>query len=294
MDLPTTPDVGVAAPEFMVSAQSLPLPSGIYAFTVRGRAAAPETEGFAVPAVQIGLAPTIPQGSATFLTGPATCEHWLVRNGDVVVVRIDSEGATLLLTSLRPATSAPLTVDVRRLDATDMPSRPMSTAEAATAASTSPALVERVLHAEVLTHIRNHGDMVFFDGWAGFIGQQLSIEGFAIKPLEELTASMIEYKTVGMSGAESSWASDGTFCGARGAGLPLLGFAIRLKSGADEFYDCQYSGSFVSGEIVGPLGNGALCCSAIRDDPLDGIQLRIVDRRPLASPVASGVGILRS
>jgi hypothetical protein len=218
--------------------------------------------------------------------GPGTGERWLARNGDVVVVRVDAAETMLLLTSLRPFTSAPLTIDVRRLDATGFPES--AKAEEVTAAPS----VERVLSAEILLHVRNRGDVVFFDGWAGFVGQQSWVEGFGIKPLEEIAPSMIEYRAVTSDAEDGPWTADGEFCGSRSAASPLIGFAVRLKPEADELYDCQYSGSFLSGAVVGPLCNGQICRSAERDDPLDGIYLRIVERRALTTPAVSGVAAL--
>jgi hypothetical protein len=293
MDTPSASDAGVAAPELMVSAQSLQLPAGIYAFTVRQSGPAPAHNVFAVPAVQVGLPPAaMPGAPVAFLTGPGTCENWLVRNGDVVVVRIDGNGTTLLLTSLRPADCDPLTVDVRRLDAREVASGGGQAAGEISPDRRTPALVEHVLRIEILAYVQDIGDMVFLDGWAGLLEQERWIEGFAVRPLEEIAANMIEYKTISANGIESAWTSDGAFCGGRGIGSPLVGFAMRLKPGADELYDCQYNGSFRSGAIVGPTGNGAFCRSTIADDPLDGIQLRIIARRALASPLASGVGTL--
>jgi hypothetical protein len=284
-------DAGVVAPELMVSAQSLQLPAGIYAFTVRHSDAATLSEGFAVPAVQIGLPPAKASASVTFLTGPGTCEHWLTRNGDVVVVRIDGDGATLLLTSLRSMDREPLTVDLRRLDATELA---QGVVTGMASGHGSPTLIERVLHFEILAHVQGVGDVVFLDGWAGLRGQQRWIEGFVVKPLEQIAAQMIEYKTISANGVESAWVSGGEFCGSRRMGVPLVGFAMRLKAGANEFYHCEYSGSFLSGATVGPAANGEWCRSTTADDPLDGIQLRIVERGALASPIASGVGVLSS
>ena len=62
-------------------------------------------------------------------------------------------------------------------------------------------------------------------------------------------------------------------------GVPLVGFAIRLKaSAAAAGYDCEYSGFFQSGAIVGPLRNGAPCRSSVANDPLEGLQIRVRKR----------------
>ena len=67
--------------------------------------------------------------------------------------------------------------------------------------------------------------------------------------------------------------------------MPLLGFAVRLKPPSDsQLYDCEYSGAFVSGAVVGPCRNGAPCVSTQADDPLEAIQRRIVERRDAVGP----------
>ncbi len=53
-------------------------------------------------------------------------------------------------------------------------------------------------------------------------------------------------------------------------------------------YDCEYSGYYRSGVTVGPLRNGAPCRSTVANDPLEGIQIRIV-KRPKAAAVPGKV-----
>jgi hypothetical protein len=73
-------------------------------------------------------------------------------------------------------------------------------------------------------------------------------------------------------------------CGTKGMSVPLVGFAVRLKSGAaTAAYDCEYSGYFQSRVTVGPLRNGAPCRSTVANDPLEGIQVRLVRRAVVQS-----------
>jgi hypothetical protein len=73
---------------------------------------------------------------------------------------------------------------------------------------------------------------------------------------------------------------------------PLLGFAIRLKpSPAAAAYDCEYSGYFASGLVVGPVRNGVPCRSSVASDPLEGIQVRLVKRSATMLP---GVVVVRN
>jgi hypothetical protein len=68
-------------------------------------------------------------------------------------------------------------------------------------------------------------------------------------------------------------------CGTKGMAVPLVGFAVRLKSSPKAAsYDCEYSAYFKSGQTVGPLKNGAPCRSTVANDPLEGIQVRILKR----------------
>ena len=68
-------------------------------------------------------------------------------------------------------------------------------------------------------------------------------------------------------------------------GIPLTAFSMRLKPSATTAqYDCEYSGRFLSGATVGPLRNGAPCRSTAPNDPLEAIQLRIVERKSLEKP----------
>jgi hypothetical protein len=75
---------------------------------------------------------------------------------------------------------------------------------------------------------------------------------------------------------ETDWLPGGSLCGTRGENTPLVGFAVRPKAIAGGArLDCEYSGYFQSGALVGPCRNGAPCLSETANDPLEGIQLRI-------------------
>jgi hypothetical protein len=144
---------------------------------------------------------------------------------------------------------------------------------------------------QVVVHVRSRGDMNFTEGtWAGRVAPGLWIEAFSIRPLEPFAGRDIEYKGLTSSGFETPWITDDLMCGTKGMAVPLVGFAIRLKpapAGVRSEYDCEYSGYFKSGLIVGPLRNGAPCRSTVANDPLEGIQIRMV-KRP--ARVAAGTG----
>jgi hypothetical protein len=78
-------------------------------------------------------------------------------------------------------------------------------------------------------------------------------------------------------------------CGTKGMAVPLVGFAVRLNANiATAGYDCEYSGYFQSGVTVGPLRNGAPCRSTVANDPLEGIQVRLIKRPSVTADLAQG------
>jgi hypothetical protein len=151
------------------------------------------------------------------------------------------------------------------------------------------AAVSEPLQLEVLLRIRRRGDVRFTDaGWAGRLGTGLWVESFTIVPQQRSVAAAIEYKGLTAAGVETAWLGAGSPCGSRGMDTPLVGFAVRQKSGAlDRLLDCEYSGYFQSGAVVGPCRNGAPCLSAMANDPLEGMQLRITERPRRPKPAES-------
>ena len=133
---------------------------------------------------------------------------------------------------------------------------------------------------EIVLHIRGRGDVYFFGSdWAGRVGPGSWIEAFTILPRHERAAAAIEYKGLSANGVETAWLPAGSVCGTTGRNTPLLGFAVRQKAGvAGARFDCEYSGSFESGAVSGPARNGAPCRSVSDNDPLEGLQLCIIDR----------------
>jgi hypothetical protein len=275
-----------------------------------------------LPALHVGAAPGVAEDQLTIMSGPQTVGNWLCEEADMIVVQASRGPATVVLTSLRgDGKAAPLGVHVKRLDRSDALAAPLPVNNARPAARTAtlavsavraaapvvpptvPPTVTRVmppppgslvarvnegrraLPAEVTVHIQNKGDTQFLSPeWAGTRGHRLAIESFSIRPVEEVTADRIEYKALTATGIETPWVSDGAPCGTRGMGVALVGFAVRIKSqpGAP-LYDCEYSGSFVSGQVSGPFRNGVPCQSISPDDLLEGIQLSIFERQPSAS-----------
>jgi hypothetical protein len=134
--------------------------------------------------------------------------------------------------------------------------------------------------------------MSFIDvPWAGRVAPGLWIESFSVRPLKRFGAQDVEYKGLTGSGFETPWLSDEKMCGTKGMAVPLVGFAVRLKpSPAAAAYDCEYSGYFQSGVTVGPLRNGVPCRSTVANDPLEGIQIRLVKRSSATVPPSAAQG----
>jgi hypothetical protein len=275
-----TTQVGSAPTDLNASVQLITLPVGIYAFTVTGGGAA-SGNGLVLPALHVAPAPLRSRSTIEFLEGPSTVDRWLTRPGDVVTVKISTDDATLLLTSVRAPDSSVLSIDVRRLDVAE-PAAPVQPSAALDSAA------EVRLPTSTLVHVQNVGDLEFAEGWAGRSAEKLWIEAFAARLPQAPAPAPIEYFAINCEGDETSWLSDGALCGSRGAGLPLVAFAVRAKEAVANNYTCVYSGRFLSGSEVGPCTDGSLCRSETEGDPLVAIELRVERREP--APVLASAG----
>ncbi|TMJ73306.1 MAG: hypothetical protein E6G73_11710 [Alphaproteobacteria bacterium] len=202
---------------------------------------------------------------------------WLGGPSTTLLVRAPARGGTALVTAYlgHDPAAPPLALTIRRVDAaTEPPARTVSFA-ARTESAPAPEIP-----LEIVLHIRGRGDVYFFgSGWAGRVGPGSWIEAFTILPRHERAAAAIEYKGLSANGVETAWLPAGSVCGTTGRNTPLLGFAVRQKAGvAGARFDCEYSGSFESGAVSGPARNGAPCRSVSDNDPLEGLQLCIIDR----------------
>lgn len=156
---------------------------------------------------------------------------------------------------------------------------PADAAEAAALAealarSAAPASRSPVLN--VVAHIEGKGDVAFPGGdWAGLPGSNLRIEGLAILPEGDVGPGDIEYKILGADGVEGPWTPAGSFCGTRGRGRAVIGFAARLVNGAETRYDFVYQGAFIGGSRSSPCRNGAPCVSAVAGTALEGLALSL-------------------
>ncbi len=254
--------------------QVLPLPAGVYLFSVQaGATTDPRPDaGLPLPALHVGIGPGVSAGDIDIMGRAGETAGWLVRGGDFLVLRLRAERTQVLVTSLQDGLGNALTVRAERLDSrfsVDAPGETMPSGEP---------VVGLPLH--IAAHVRNRGDMTFVrSAWAGRVEKGLWIESFSIRPLEGLSAADVEYKSLTSSGFETPWISNEKLCGTQGMGVPLIGFAVRLKPGPRvSAYDIEYTGAFASGALVGPLKNGVPCRSTVGNDALEGLQVRIVPR----------------
>ncbi len=271
MDSTSATNNSTVSDQLSASVQLLTLPAGIYTFTVKdGGPTATSLAGLTLPALQLGLAPMQSPGEIEFLAREGTSDRWLARSSDIIIAKIYGNSASLMLTSVRLPNNPPLAIDVRRLGAETFPLSP----ETAIAESSGG------LPTQIIAHIQNLGDIPFTDGLAGCIAGRLWIEAFAVLSVGQLAPAQIEYCGITADGFQTPWLGNQVLCGSRGRGIPMMGFAIRLKTEIAEQYDCAYTGKFVSGSILGPFKNGDLCCSDVPSDPLWGIELRVTPRGP--------------
>jgi hypothetical protein len=302
------------ATDLSASVQVLPMPVGLYLFSVQS--ATPTTEAkvgrLSLPALHVGLGPGVRSDHVQFVGGPSTEGCWLFAQGDMLVVKVTGAGAILVVTSIRAPGGHPLAIKVERLEErVDRTSEPAVAAKAAAPAAAkggekvdapqAPAAAaaqeaamsvreDGSLPIRINAHIRARGDRSFSDAsWAGRVGTGLWIESFSLRPQVELGPGDIEYKGLTGTGFETPWTTDEQMCGTRGMSTPLLGYAVRLKPGSKAgAYDCEYSGYFQSGAVVGPLRNGAPCRSTVAGDPLEGIQVRVSRRAAAAAGASEG------
>jgi hypothetical protein len=277
-------------PQFI--AWLVPLDPGLYAFSLAADIVRREpATGLALPAIQV-CAPPHQADTLEITDSFGRTGSWLGGHRDVLFVKSPAGSAVLVTAYLpRDPDSAPLDLEIRRVAAASGDAW-ASLATSGTAAPLNPLMRLRLgvpaaaaptpqrVSIEVVAHIRGRGDVRFVDApWIGRLGPGMWIEALTIVPRDPLAAEAIEYKGLTASGAETPWLVSGSLCGTTGQGVPLVGLAVRQKAVAGEaLFDCEYAGYFRSGATSGPSRNGAPCRSALDNDPLEGLQLRITPR----------------
>ena len=270
-------DRAPAAPR--ANARVIRLEPGLYAVSIGAIAdAAQALAGVMVPAIQLAAPPSDEFDPVEIVATTGDLQPWLGPEGGAAVVRAPTGGGNLLITTYGTPEQVllPLEIVIRRLDR--LAPEDGRAAVPIHAAAPARAAPEREIPTEIGMHIERVGDRRFAgQGWVGNRGQKLRIEAFSINPTEGLSPADIEYMAFGPNGRETPWVSEGKMCGTRGRGLPLTGFAVRLAPHLRERYAVTYQGAFFSGAVVGPVESGEPCTSTVADDPLEAINLRLVE-----------------
>ncbi len=302
--------------EVTASVKPMPVGAGLYLFSVRSGTPSNVkigAETLRLPAMHVSVGPGTPSHKVEFIPSNSVNGNWLTKPGDLLIAKVASPGAMLFMTTSRLRGGPELAVRFQKLEGEDVPmtsskpTAPAVPAEPATVPKRAPALPSQpaiaaapalpvpslatadvsppvatppdpnAVRVQVGMHIRAKGDMTFSDvPWAGRLGKGHWVESFFLAPLDHLSEQDVEYKGLTSSGFESPWLSNSTACGTRGMNLPLIGFAIRLKTPEKrKQFECEYFGYFQSGVVVGPLKNGTPCRSTMANDALEGIQVRI-------------------
>src|SRR3979411_1013332 len=101
----TAPGIGAAQEQLTASVQALTLPKGLYTFSVRS--ADPDrvagVGGLMLPALHVGLGPSVPADGIEFLSGREDGATWLYAAGDMLVAKIIDRPGHLFLTRVRRA-----------------------------------------------------------------------------------------------------------------------------------------------------------------------------------------------
>lgn len=273
-DNPAEPLRETATDEFAACSRIFVLNEGLYAAEV-GELSPQESgkAGIDLPAIHVSAPPSEEYDTVEIATTSGDVPNWFGAKGGVAIVRSPAGGGVLLVTAYGPpAATAALKVDIRRLDRSASESR-----YAPPPAVPLPA--ERSIASEIVLHIEREGDRRFpAEGWVGNRGRRLRVEAFAIRPLEGLSTGDIEYKAFGPNGRETPWVSDAKLCGTRGRGLPLTGFAVRIAPHLRDRFEVVYEGAFFNSGVAGPHRDGEPCMPSVFDDPLEAINLRVIER----------------
>jgi len=260
------------------TAKILKIDAGLYALSIAEVGGPPcEQCGITLPAFHIANPPSDSLGTAEIIAASGDSVSWLGPEGGTVVIKTPLAGAHVLITTYEPddRLGTPLEVEVRRLD---LPSSETTTTTA-TANALRLAATTREIKTEVLLHIERTGDRRFVaQSWVGNRGEKLRIEAFSLRPLETLAAGDIEYKAFGPNARETPWVSDAKLCGTRGRGLPVTGFAVRLAAQLRDRFDVEYRGAFFESGISEARRNGEPCTPRIADDPLEALNIRLIER----------------
>lgn len=256
----------IAAETLPVTACIVRLEPGLFAVDIANKT---PTAGGEEPTIWLG--PFGADSRVDILSARAGGAQWLTANSAGLAVGASGSGGLIMATAFG-ATAAPA-VAIRRFGAPAVANVP-------TVATPLPP-PEREIRVEVTAHIERLGDRVFSGAaWAGTPGAQRRVEGFSVRPLQEIQPGEIEYKALHPGGVETAWIRGPQYCGTRGRALPLTGFAVRVAQHVQDQFSVTYRAAFFRGGISEPCSNGTPCLSKTPEDTIEGINIRISQRRP--------------
>ena len=268
---------------------------GLYSVSIGSLAGGADTvAGLSVPSLHFTVPPSADHDPVDILTAWNDHGSWRGPDGGTVVVRAPLGGGLVLATLYGPtAAEAPLQpadFEIRRLDrprvagvSPRMAPDPEPDFDPIEAASPAPVRMPKSDPAEVdieiSLHIQRLGDCTFGGSmWCGNIGQKMQVEAIGIRPMERIDEADIECKAFGPGGRETRWVNDGKLSGTRGRGIPLTGFAIRLAPYLADRFDVIYQGAFFASGVTPPARNGEPCLPPLSDDPLEAVNIRLLER----------------
>jgi hypothetical protein len=263
-----------------VKVNMLPVGEGLHVLRLGEIAATPAViGGMIVPAAQVCAPPAEDDEGVEIVASYPGPGPWLDQTGGTVILRSPPGGGTIIVTvygAPGQAITGP-SIDLQRLDG---PEEADGDATTAPAAVRDPDLTaSQDVPTEIMLHIERAGDRLFPGrGWVGALGRRMRIEAYSIRPLERIAPADIEMKGLLPNGAETPWIPGGVLCGTRGRGLPLTGFAVRIVPQRADRFDVVYQGSFFAGGISDPCRNGDPCRAADADDPLEAVNVRLIER----------------
>ena len=255
-------------------ARIIDLPEGSQRITIDASAIRNgPVEGLALPITQVMAGPDEAgrPGRITLACGQAS--EWLPAAGGAVVAEIPPGGGVVVVTTYGIDNEAELPAFsiTQHAAVGDTPETVPDGAETESSG--------REIAIEVMLHIAGEGDRrAAARGWVGNLNQRRHIEGFGLRPLDDLRPGDIEYMGFGLRGRRTAWVTDSRLCGTRGRSLPLTGFAVRLTPAMRDRFEVIYEGSFFSSGPTGPSRDGEPCLPLVPDDPLQAIKLRVIER----------------
>lgn len=233
-------------------------------------------ENVPLPLIRVAEWPTANEERLLIVSDSGTGEFWLEHAGSVIV-RAPPRGGRLIVTVLGPADWVPEPAHLTVRHVVEHHGDGRSDPPPAARLAHDPR--EANVPIAILVHMERVGDRVVSgEGWVGTRGQNRRIEGISIKSLGNLRPEDIRYMALYPGGEQTPWVSGAEFCGTRGRGVPLVGFAVALAQRVQDRYDVIYQGAFFGSGVTRPASNGQLCRPPLANDPLEAINVRIVER----------------